>query len=596
MGRVATAGAVANGLVAAFAVYYLWLVPRADLPSHMLANPCVHTSELLTVDQTRQLMDVTMNQVRSHTRPCPPCRIRWPAPRVGGELQGRKAGSWPAPLVPGPPPRPAAGSRQRTLPRGGDGGAAFALRVRPVRRGLTAQGGRDRRRSASLHGHCAGHLQWHTRLQMPDACALPLSSPRAVSVSLPPWHGPTPALPACHRPAACSSYCLPSTCCCCNRRAQVGSFDTNARASIYKNITYEHVGEARPLVNGRCEHPLTIPSQDKSQCVLPGRVDIALHWLKHGGPNALKEGYAGMISRVQSFGEFIYDLDKYPIIRELFEASEFQTAAKQICPKSKQLLDPLQFNIIVNVPGQTVATHIDSVHFFGATRKRFPEWLLAAMAFSGLYHDRFVDQVQTVAYFHSWTEESRGLPEGSAGGEYVFYELNGPPLRHPPDPRGAVSLDGTKVVHAANTFFPGSKAPTMDKSKHNKLTWVPEEGKWHVTSDGEVIARYDNDEVRFSIVYRARCFESEAERDRYYNEANDEHAMQLEDILETLAEDLARRGRYASAEEALNDDRLDFGTPEATHSRACQPGVARNSCLPAGARPLQPCSLALSTV
>jgi hypothetical protein len=400
MGRVATAGAVANGLVAAFAVYYLWLVPRADLPSHMLANPCVHTSELLTVDQTRQLMDVTMNQV--------------------------------------------------------------------------------------------------------------------------------------------------------------GSFDTNARASIYKNITYEHVGEARPLVNGRCEHPLTIPSQDKSQCVLPGRVDIALHWLKHGGPNALKEGYAGMISRVQSFGEFIYDLDKYPIIRELFEASEFQTAAKQICPKSKQLLDPLQFNIIVNVPGQTVATHIDSVHFFGATRKRFPEWLLAAMAFSGLYHDRFVDQVQTVAYFHSWTEESRGLPEGSAGGEYVFYELNGPPLRHPPDPRGAVSLDGTKVVHAANTFFPGSKAPTMDKSKHNKLTWVPEEGKWHVTSDGEVIARYDNDEVRFSIVYRARCFESEAERDRYYNEANDEHAMQLEDILETLAEDLARRGRYASAEEALNDDRLDF--------------------------------------
>jgi hypothetical protein len=55
-----------------------------------------------------------------------------------------------------------------------------------------------------------------------------------------------------------------------------------------------------------------------------------------------------------------------------------------------------QFNFIVNTPGQTVAHHVDGVYFWGATRFEFPQWLLAVMKFSGLWEDRFVNQVQTV--------------------------------------------------------------------------------------------------------------------------------------------------------------------------------------------------------
>ncbi len=50
----------------------------------------------------------------------------------------------------------------------------------------------------------------------------------------------------------------------------------------------------------------------------------------------------------------------------------------------------------MNVPGQTVAHHVDGVYFWGATRFQFPQWLLAAMKFSGFWEDRFVNQVQTV--------------------------------------------------------------------------------------------------------------------------------------------------------------------------------------------------------
>jgi hypothetical protein len=74
-----------------------------------------------------------------------------------------------------------------------------------------------------------------------------------------------------------------------------------------------------------------------------------------------------------------------------------------VCPAQKQVLDPFQFNFILQVPGQTVAAHIDGAYFWGATRFQYPQWLLAVMVFSGLFKEQFVDQVQVVGYLHDWT-------------------------------------------------------------------------------------------------------------------------------------------------------------------------------------------------
>jgi hypothetical protein len=46
------------------------------------------------------------------------------------------------------------------------------------------------------------------------------------------------------------------------------------------------------------------------------------------------------------------------------------------------------------VPGQTVAMHLDAPYFWGASRVSVPQWLLVSMVFSGLFQDKFVDQVQ----------------------------------------------------------------------------------------------------------------------------------------------------------------------------------------------------------
>ena len=155
-----------------------------------------------------------------------------------------------------------------------------------------------------------------------------------------------------------------------------------------------------------------VPNSNRSSCVLAGRIDIGRHYILTGGHAGLRESYDSLASRVQSFGRYMFNLSDYPAAAQLFNEPRFLALARNVCPRDKQHLDPFQFNFIIQVPGQTVAAHVDGAYFWGATRFQFPQWLLAAMKFSGLYEDRFVDQVQVVAYFHEWEPHPT---DGSAG-------------------------------------------------------------------------------------------------------------------------------------------------------------------------------------
>ena len=171
---------------------------------------------------------------------------------------------------------------------------------------------------------------------------------------------------------------------------------------------HEHIGEAQPVAaDGSCADPFLLPNQEGTLCILPGRIDIGRHYILTGGPAGLREPYESLISRVQSFGRYVFSLDEYPEVAALFDAPRFVELARSICPAHKQHLDPFQFNLIVQLPGQTVAAHLDGVYFWGATRW-LPQWLLAAMAFSGRFADRFVDQVRVVAYLQWGPATRRG--------------------------------------------------------------------------------------------------------------------------------------------------------------------------------------------
>lgn len=153
-----------------------------------------------------------------------------------------------------------------------------------------------------------------------------------------------------------------------------GDFSTMAADLTFYNTTHEHIGEAQELVNGRCEHPFLAPSADRSLCVLPGRIDVGRAFIQSGGADGLKELPESLITRAQSFARYYYNFSAYPLMTELFSSPRFLELAKAVCPPNQQVLDPIQFNTIVNLPGQSVALHIDAPYFWGADRFHVPQW------------------------------------------------------------------------------------------------------------------------------------------------------------------------------------------------------------------------------
>lgn len=343
-----------------------------------------------------------------------------------------------------------------------------------------------------------------------------------------------------------------------------------ADVSFYKTLR-EHVGEAQPIANGSCTDPFLVPDQSRTLCVLPGRIDIGRHFILTGGPTlGLRESYESVVSRVQSFGRYIFELEKHPEVKALFDQPNFLALARRVCPAEKQFLDPFQFNFILQLPGQTVAAHVDGVYFWGATRFQFPQWLLATMAFSGRFVERFVDQVQVVGYVHEWEVASRekagefihwATPDATAPADERARDVAVRATSHMPVSHAGTAVDGSKLVHAAEIYL-GSAAspplPRIDKSRHNVLQYEgpSDQGGWALRSDGEVLQRYDTDDIRSSIVYRARCFRDAEEAQRFGGVGGPaEEILELDEVLRTLCDEMVARGALRSIEEGMAMDR-----------------------------------------
>ena len=82
-------------------------------------------------------------------------------------------------------------------------------------------------------------------------------------------------------------------------------------------------------------------------------------------------------------------------------------------------------------------------------------------------------------------------------------------------PGKAVMTDGSKTVHSATIYWPDhpdGPPPAIDKEKDVFLKFKgegTEEGQeglllWDVTQDGETLRTYNESDIRFSLVYRAR--------------------------------------------------------------------------------------------
>jgi hypothetical protein len=124
------------------------------------------------------------------------------------------------------------------------------------------------------------------------------------------------------------------------------SLPTNTEDLKYYKTVHEHIGEAVPFDGKRCPHPLLVPNINRTLCTFPGRVDIGSHYIRSGGHEGLKETYESLVSRILSFGVYLFDLSKYPPLAVLFESANFQEGSKAVCPPARTYLDPFQFNFM----------------------------------------------------------------------------------------------------------------------------------------------------------------------------------------------------------------------------------------------------------
>ena len=61
----------------------------------------------------------------------------------------------------------------------------------------------------------------------------------------------------------------------------------------------EDIGEGTPVhPDGSCNHPFLVPNMKRTQCVLPGRIDVGKHFILSGGCDGIRENFNQMIHRL----------------------------------------------------------------------------------------------------------------------------------------------------------------------------------------------------------------------------------------------------------------------------------------------------------
>ena len=117
-----------------------------------------------------------------------------------------------------------------------------------------------------------------------------------------------------------------------------------------------------------------------------------------------------------------------------------------------------------------------------------------------------------VAYYHEWSPESI-----QGAGEFVYWDKPGQthPTKVMPYPRAGSAVDGSKTVHAADIYRRDVDPPVLSKDAVNELTFVSGEDWILTSSDKPDTTKYKTEDLRMSVVYRARCFRDATEAAKF---------------------------------------------------------------------------------
>ena len=272
---------------------------------------------------------------------------------------------------------------------------------------------------------------------------------------------------------------------------------------------------------------------------LPQRFDAAFNFVRTGGRFARHEDVSVLASRTNYFREtYAYgDEVRAQGVEPFLHHEGFVEAAREI--HGRPIIEPAIVYANILVPGQELAVHTDVPEFRGANRKIHPQWLLVVMHHSGLFDDWRMPIATAVSWFHD-----------AKGGAFAFYPdgAEREPIAHPVRFNTAVLIDTDSVFHGVDRVSPSSvEMPEL----RSGMRLAPEgDGRWVVRDGDERVSEYRWAEMRFSVSWKAYCFRDEAERTLWREGADD---LSIDEVLDTLEEDLRGRGRLEGPRPANRD-------------------------------------------
>lgn len=258
------------------------------------------------------------------------------------------------------------------------------------------------------------------------------------------------------------------------------------------------------------------------------RHDSVQHFLRTGGARGPGADVATLAARTSYFREeYAYDgAEHIGGVESFLHNPGLLRAAVDLY--DRLIVEPAIAFANLMVPGQELAVHTDVPEFRGASRRNVPQWLLVVMHHSGLFDPWRLRIATGIAYFR----------DGEGGAlRYWPHGPDGAPVVHPVRANTAVVLDTDSVFHAVDPVAPGTEAPATGAGA--TLAAGPG-GRWALARpDGEVVGRYDWDDLRFSVSWKAYCFADEAERDAWRHHTD---VLTIDAITRRLVADLVERG------------------------------------------------------
>jgi hypothetical protein len=174
--------------------------------------------------------------------------------------------------------------------------------------------------------------------------------------------------------------------------------------------------------------------------------------------------------------------------------------------------------------------HTDVAAFRGFDRKRWPIWLLIAMARSGLFEAWRIRIATAVVFFY----------EGE-GGELCYWPEgpDGPRKLCPARTNTALVGDNDRMYHRVEAVGDGTTPMIEGLSLDARLAWAADRGRWQIFEDGRLMAEEAPERVRVSVSWKAQVFRDEEEL-RLYEEGEDQ--LTADRVVEILGDTLGREG------------------------------------------------------